>query len=134
MQSGLTLQHKIEKWEAIVNAFDPREAAIAGLAVGVPWIAVYVFNAALRANGAGQDIVYGVFDAAGPWLVVGAAVAGVAAGRGRPGGIVAGLTAVVIGTVAAFFGPAGAWGVLGVAGCAALLAQAAVRFVTLRRA
>jgi hypothetical protein len=111
-----------------------RDDALAALAVGVPWIAVYVFNAALHANGAGQDIVYGVFDAAGPWLVVGAAVAGVAAGRGRPGGIVIGLTTVVIGTVAAFFGPAGAWGVLGVAGCAALLLQAAARFVAVRRA
>ncbi|MEV6850198.1 hypothetical protein [Actinoplanes sp. NPDC051411] len=111
-----------------------REDAISGLVIGVPWAAVYVFNAALQANGAGDNIVHGVFDAAGPWVVVGAAVAGVAAGRGQRGGIAVGLAAVVIGTVAAFFGPAGAWGVLGVAGCAGLLIQAAARFVALRLA
>ena len=87
-----------------------REDAIAGLAVGVPWIAVYVFDGALKANGFGTAIVYGVFDAAGPWLVVGTAFAALAAGREQWGGMAAGLTVVVIGTAAAFFGPAGCLG------------------------
>lgn len=104
-----------------------RDDALAWLAVGGPWIAVYVFNGALHAGS-------GVLTSAGPWLVVGAAVAGVAAGRGQRGGIITGLAIVTIGTVAAFFGPAGAWGILAVAGCAALLAQAAARFVALRHA
>jgi hypothetical protein len=111
-----------------------KEDGLAWLAVGVPWVAVYVFMAALHAAGAGTGVVYGVFNATGPWLVVGAAVAGVAAGRGRLGGIAIGLSVVAIGTFAAFFGPAGAWGVLGVAGCAGLLVQAASRYVALRHA
>jgi len=111
-----------------------REDAIAGLAVGVPWIAVYVFDGALKANGFDNAIVYGVFDAAGPWLVVGTAMAALAAGRGQRTTMVAGLTVVVAGTVAAFFGPAGCWGVLGVAGFVGLLVLAVSQYVRLRRA
>ncbi len=62
-----------------------REDAIRGLAIGVPWIAVYVFDGALKANGFSNAIVYGVFDAAAPWLVVGAAFAAFSAGRERWG-------------------------------------------------
>jgi hypothetical protein len=100
----------------------------------VPWIAVYVFNGALHADGFGSDIVYGVFDAAGPLLVVGTALAALAAGRGQWGRMAAGFTVVVIGTVAAFFGPAGCWGVLSVAGLVGLLALAVIQYVHLRRA
>lgn len=111
-----------------------REDAIAGVAVGVPWIAVYVFDGALKANGFDSAIVYGVFDAAGPWLVVGAAMAGLAAGRSQWTTMAGALTVVVIGTAAAFFGPAGSWGVLGVAGFIGLLVLAVVQYVRLRRA
>jgi hypothetical protein len=111
-----------------------REDALAGLAVGVPWIAVYVFDGALKANGFDNAIVYGVFDAAGPWLVVGTAMAALAAGRGQRTTMVAGLAVVVAGTVAAFFGPAGCWGVLGVAGFVGLLVLAVSQYVRLRRA
>ncbi len=111
-----------------------REDAIAGVAVGVPWIAVYVFDGALKANGFGNDIVYGVFDACGPWLVVGTAMAALAAGRVQWAGVATGLTVVVVGTAAAFFGPAGCWGVLGVAGFVGLLALAVAQYVRLRRA
>jgi hypothetical protein len=111
-----------------------REDAIAGLAVGVPWIAVYVFNGALHADGFGSSLVYGVFDAAGPWLVVGTGLAALSAGREQWGRMAAGLAVVVIGTAAAFFGPAGCWGVLSVAGFAGLLVLAASQYVRLRRA
>lgn len=117
-----------------VSGRSRHEDAVAWLAVGVPWAAVYVFQGALHADGFGNSLVYGVFDAAGPWLVVGAAVAGLGAGRGQRGGIAVGLTVVTIGTVAAFFGPANCWGVLGVAGCAGLLVHTAARFVQLRQA
>jgi hypothetical protein len=110
-----------------------REDAIAGLAVGVPWIAVYVFDGALKADGFDSAIVYGVFDAAGPWLVVGTAVAALAAGREQWGTMTIGLTVVVVGTAAAFFGPAGCWGVLAVAGFAGLVALGVAQYVRLRR-
>lgn len=42
-----------------------REDVIRGVALGVRWIAVWVFDGALKANGFSPAIVYGVFDAAG---------------------------------------------------------------------
>ena len=110
-----------------------REDVIRGLAIGVPWIAVYVFDGALKANGFSNAIVYGVFDAAAPWLVVGAAFAAFSAGRGRWGEMGQGFTVLVIGTTAAFFGPAGVWGVLAVAGSIGLLVLGVSRYVHLRR-
>ncbi|MGH2595672.1 MAG: hypothetical protein ACRDH7_06890 [Actinomycetota bacterium] len=110
-----------------------REDAIRGIAIGVPWIAVYVFDGALKANGFGPAIVYGVFDAAAPWLVVGAAFAAFSAGRERWGEMGQGLTVLVIGTTAAFFGPAGVWGVLAVAGFVGLLVLGVTQYVHLRR-
>jgi hypothetical protein len=110
-----------------------REDAIRGLAIGVPWIAVYVFDGALRANGFSNAIVYGVFDAAAPWLVVGAAFAAFSAGRERWGEMAQGLTVLVIGTTAAFFGPAGVWGVLGVAAFVGLLVLGVSKYIQLRR-
>jgi hypothetical protein len=110
-----------------------REDAIRGLAIGVPWIAVYVFDGALKANGFSNAIVYGVFDAAAPWLVVGAAFAAFSAGRERWGEMAQGLTVLVVGTIAAFFGPAGVWGVLAVAGSVGLLVLGVSKYVQLRR-
>lgn len=116
-----------------VDGRSRRDDALAWLAVGVPWIAVYVFNGALRADGFGDALVNGVFNAAGPWLVVGTAVAAYAIGRGQRRGIATGFTLVVAGTAAAFFGPAGCWGVLAVVGCAGMLFLAAAQYVQLRR-
>ena len=110
-----------------------RDGAIAAVAVGVPWLAVYVFNGALHADGFGSNLVYGVFDAAGPWLVVGTAMAALAAGREQWGRMASGLAVVVIGTTAAFFGPAGCWAVLAVAGCSLLLVLAVVQYVGFHR-
>ena len=87
-----------------------REDAIRGLAIGVPWIAVYVFDGALHFNGFSAAIVYGVFDAAAPWLVVGAALAAFSAGHERWWEMGQGFAVLAIGTVAAFFGPIGVWG------------------------
>jgi hypothetical protein len=110
-----------------------REDAIRGIAIGVPWIAVYVFDGALKANGFSNAIVYGVFDAAAPWLVVGTAFAALSAGREQWGEMAQGLTVLVIGTTAAFFGPAGAWGVLGVAGFVGLVVLGVSQYIHLRR-
>jgi hypothetical protein len=110
-----------------------REDAIRGLAIGIPWIAVYVFDGALKANGFSPAIVYGVFDAAAPWLVVGAAFAALAAGRERWGEMGQGFAVLAIGTTAAFFGPAGVWGVLAVAGFVGLVVLGVSKHVHLRR-
>ncbi|HTG48490.1 MAG TPA: hypothetical protein VK646_12635 [Actinomycetota bacterium] len=110
-----------------------REDAIRGLAIGIPWIAVFVFDGALKANGFGPALVYGVFDAAAPWLVVGAAFAALSAGRERWGEMAQGVTVLVIGTIAAFFGPSGVWGVLAVASFVGLVVIGVSRYVKLRR-
>ena len=110
-----------------------REDAIRGLAIGVPWIAVYVFDGALKANGFSAAIVYGVFDAAAPWLVVGAAFAAFSAGREQWGRMAQGIAVLVIGTTAAFFGPAGVWGVLAVAGFVGMVVLGVSQYIRLRR-
>ena len=88
---------------------------------------------ALVHDGYGHALVYGIVDAAGPWLVVGAVVAGIAAARGRWETLVGALAVVAIGTGAAYAGPAGVWGILALGGFAGLLVVAAVRFTSLRR-
>ena len=77
--------------------------------------------------------MYGVFDAAAPWLAVGAAFAAFSAGRERWGEMAQGLTVHLIGTTAAFFGPAGVWGVLAVAGFVGLLVLGVSQYIHLRR-
>jgi hypothetical protein len=116
-----------------VHGKSRRDDTVAAIAVGVPWLAVYVFNGALHADGFGSNLVYGVFDAAGPWLVVGTGMAALAAGREQWGRMAAGLAVVVVGTTAAFFGPAGCWGVVGVGGFVLLMVAAVSQYVTLRR-
>ena len=108
--------------------------AITALAVAVPWVAVYVFMGALSHDGFGDALVYGIVDAAGPWLVVGAAVAGIAAARGRWETLIGALVVVGIGTGAAYAGPEGVWGILALGGFTSLLVVAAVRFASLRHA
>jgi len=113
--SGVSGRSRLEaRWLAVPVAF-----AVVG---------VYVFDGALRYDGFSAAIVYGVFDAAAPWLVLGAVMAGYAAGRQDRWKLIGGLSMVVVGTGSAFAGPADAWGVLAVGGCLLLLAQAVLRF------
>lgn len=116
-----------------VHGQSRRRDAVGAVAVGIPWMAVYVFNGALHADGFGSNLVYGVFDAAGPWLVAGTGMAALAAGREQWGRMISGLVVVGIGTTAAFFGPAGCWGVIGLGAFVLLMVLAAVQSVQLRR-
>lgn len=117
-----------------VTGASRRAEGITAVAVAVPWAAVYVFMGALRHDGFDAGLVYGIVDAAGPWLVVGAAVAGIAAAQGKRETLIGALVVVCIGTGAAFAGPAGVWGILALGGFAGLLVVAAVRFTHLHRA
>lgn len=101
-----------------------RPAEIAVLAAA--WIAVYVFQGALYHAGAGPAIVYGVYPAAGPLMIVGLVAAGVAAARGSWSIFGAALTVAVLATGSAFAGPVGAWAVAGVGLAVALLVHAAM--------
>jgi hypothetical protein len=90
-------------------------------------VGVYVFDGALKYDGFSPAIVYGVFDAAAPWLVVGAVMAGHAAAKEDWWKLAGGSAMIVAGAGAAFAGPANVWGVLAVAGCLLLLVQGVLR-------
>lgn len=104
-----------------------RQRAIIGPGVAVIWACVYVVQGALLHAGAGKGIVYGIWPAAGPLIVVGAAAAAYEAGRERAGSAAFAVAAVVLGAVACFAGPNAVWGVIAVGLCALLLAASAVQ-------
>lgn len=72
---------------------------------------------ALRFDGASPAIVYGVFPAAGQLLVIGAAVATMAAAREGWRTLGIAIAVVALGTGSAFAGPARVWGIIAVGGC-----------------
>jgi hypothetical protein len=94
-----------------------RQRGAYGAAFGTAWIAVSVFQGALYHVGASHAIVYGVFPAAAPLLVLGAAVAGMAAAREDWRTLGGAIAVIALGTGSAFAGPAGVWGVIAVGGC-----------------
>ena len=64
-----------------VSGRSRRQQGADGAAFGTIWIAVYVFQGALHHAGASHAIVYGIFPAAAPLIIVGAAAAAHAAAR-----------------------------------------------------
>jgi hypothetical protein len=98
-----------------------------GAAFGVAWLAVYVLQEALHHAGAGHAIVYGIYPATAPFIVVGAAAAAYAAARedGRQVGLA--IAVVALGAGAAFAGPATVWLVMGIGLGILLLAYATAK-------
>jgi len=99
-----------------------RPAEITVLAAA--WILVYVFMGALEHAGASHAIVYGIYPATAPLIIVGVAGASLAQARSDWPMFGGTLTVAVIATIAAYFGPAGAWLVAGIGLAAALLVHA----------
>lgn len=97
------------------------------------FLAVYVLMGALRYDGFSHAIVYGILPAAGPLIVVGAAMAGYSAARENWQELGVSVAVVAVGAGSAFAGPAGVWGVAGVGICAVLVCRAIAQ-VWLRRA
>jgi hypothetical protein len=100
----------------------PAEIAVAAIV----WIAVFVIMGVLAGTGASHSVVYGTYPAAVPLLAAGLAWAGIMAARRswRPCGTAAGIA--VVGAIAAFAGPAGAWAVDSVGLFIVLVGSAAV--------
>jgi hypothetical protein len=96
------------------------------------FLAVYVLMGALRFDGFSYAIVYGILPAAGPLIVVGAAMAGYAAAREEWQVLGVAVAVVAVGAGSAFAGPSGVWGVAGVGIFAVLLCRAIAQ-VWLRR-
>lgn len=78
-------------------------------AIVVVYIAVYVFMGALRYLGVSHAIVYGVYPAVGPLIIVGAAMAGIAAAKENWLDLGTALAIVGAGAGCAYAGPVGVW-------------------------
>jgi hypothetical protein len=91
-----------------------RERRAAGIAFAAAWIAVYVFQGALHHAGAGNAIVYGIYPAAAPIIIVGSAAAAWEAAREHWRFMCFAIASVAVAAVGAFAGPAGVWGVIGI--------------------
>ncbi len=109
-----------------VSGRSSQQRRIDGVAFATSWVAVYVFQGALHHAGASHAIVYGIYPAAAPLIVLGSAAATHAAARENWGVVGFALVVVTLAAVGAFAGPAGVWGVVGIGLCALLLARAAV--------
>jgi hypothetical protein len=110
-----------------------RQQRIAGVAFGTTWIAVYVFQGALHHAGASHAIVYGIYPAVAPLVVVGGAAATYGAAQENWSIVGPAVAAVALGAGGAYAGPAGVWGVMAVGLCVLLLGYAAT-LAWLRRA
>jgi hypothetical protein len=97
----------------------------------VGWVLVYVFEGAFYHTG--HAILYGIYPATAPFLIVGLAAAAWAAGRADwP----LSATCLVVATFAAFAalsGPIYCWLIVGIGFCLAMLGNAAYGFWEQRR-
>ena len=103
------------------------QQAIDGAAFAAVWISVYIFQGALEHAGASKAIVYGIYPAVAPIIIVGGAAAAHAAARRNTRDAALALIAVVLASVAAYTGPSAVWAVMAVGLCALLLVYAALR-------
>ena len=110
-----------------VSGRSRQEARIMAIPLVFAVIGVYVFDGALKYDGFSPALVYGVFDAAAPWLVVGAVLAGYAAANQDWWKLAGAIAMIVVAAGSAFAGPANVWGVLAVCGCLLLVAQGVLR-------
>jgi hypothetical protein len=106
-----------------VSGRSSRQAWMRAIPFTAAFLAVYVLMGALRYDGAGTWIVYGILPAAGPLIIVGAAAAGDAAGREDWPMLGLAVAVVAVGAGSTFAGPAGVWGVAGVGLFALLLGR-----------
>ncbi|HEX6493451.1 MAG TPA: hypothetical protein VF112_08050 [Candidatus Dormibacteraeota bacterium] len=90
-------------------------------AVGVALVAVYVLQGALRVDGASSAIVYGVYPAVAPLIVLGAAAASRAAAHDDWPELGIGIACIAVGAGSAFAGPVWVWLFCGVGTCIAVL-------------
>jgi hypothetical protein len=95
-----------------------------GAAFGVAWVMVYVFQGALHHAGASHAIVYGIYPAAAPLIVVGSAAATHQAAHENWEWAGFAGAAVVLGSLAAYAGPATVWALVGLGLAVLLLARA----------
>lgn len=101
-----------------------RQQQADGVAFATIWIAVYVFQGALLHAGASHAIVYGIYPAAAPIMILGGAAAAHEAAKENWPWVGLALAAVALAAGAALAGPVGVWAVMGVGLCVLVLARA----------
>jgi hypothetical protein len=90
--------------------------------LGVAWAAVYVYQGALYHAGVSHAIVYGLYPATAPLMIVGLVGAAIAAGMSDWPSLATTLGVAVVAAISAFGGPRGVWLFMGIGLCLALLA------------
>jgi hypothetical protein len=116
-----------------VSGTSRREDRVLAIPMIAALVGFYTFLGALAYDGFSHAVVYGVVDAAGPWLVAGAVLSAIGAAREDWWQLAGGVGLIVAGAGAAFAGPIDVWGLLALAGCVLLLAQGVVRLTSARR-
>ena len=111
-----------------VSGRSRRREAYLGAAVGSAYIAAFVFMGALRYLGVSWAIVYGVYPAVVPPIILVAAGGAFAAVREDVRTLRAAIAVIAVLAGSAFAGPIGVWLSCGVGGCVVLLVLAAVQF------
>jgi hypothetical protein len=95
--------------------------------------AIYVLDGALANAGASKSIIYGVFDAAAPLMIIATFGAGGAAWREDWPTLGACIALVLVAAGASFAGPDGVWGVIAIGGCLTALGHGAAQVYLRRR-
>jgi hypothetical protein len=102
-----------------------RQRQVEGVAIMISYLGSPVIQGALKHYGASNAVVYGVIPAAGPLIIVGTTVLGIAAGKADWPQFGAALAVVTGGIVALFVGPSGAWLTAGIGLSIAVVGYAA---------
>jgi hypothetical protein len=110
-----------------VSGRSAREQRTEGATFATIWTAVYVFQGALHHAGASHAIVYGIYPAAAPIIILGGAAAAHAAARENWRVLGFALAGVALAALGAFAGPAAVWAVVGIGLCVLLLVRAAAQ-------
>jgi hypothetical protein len=111
-----------------------RQQRVEGVAILISYLGSPVIQGAMKHYGASHAIVYGVIPAAGPLIIVGTTVLGIAGSKADWPQFGAALTVVIAGTVALFVGPSAAWLAAGIGLCIAVAGYAAATGKRLGRA
>jgi hypothetical protein len=129
-----TVVYAYRRAQAGVSGRSVRQRRAEGVAAVVALVAVYVFMGALAHDGASDGVVYGVYVATAPLIVLGAFWAGRSAVREDWLGLGMAIGIVLVATGSAFAGPRGVWLSDGVGCCVVLLGYAAAQVWLLRAA
>jgi hypothetical protein len=106
-----------------------RQQRAQGAVVAAAYVGAFVFQGALHYLGVSNAIVYGVYPAAAPLIVVGGAGAAIAASRENWPLLGVAIAVIAVCAASAYAGPIGVWAFVGVGCCFAFLGYAAAQVV-----